>query len=123
MSVRIERVASVIKRCLAGPVTDIAREISAGMVTLTSVRVSADLQNAKVYISVFGGKVPPAALISALDRKKGELRHIVGREVRLRLTPDLKFFIDDTLDQMERIQKLLDSVPPSSASESEEPEE
>lgn len=100
--------ASVIKRALSTPVSDIARENSAGIATVTAVRVSPDLTIAKIYISVFGNNFPPARFIAKLEDKKYELRRLVGKAVRLRSTPDIKFYLDDTLDQIEHIQKIID---------------
>jgi len=110
MSIRTDKVASVLKRTAANPINRIASELSAGMATVTSVKISSDLQFAKIYISVFGGKITPAAFLRELDNRKGEIRKAIASEIRLRYTPDISFFIDDTLDQMEHIQKLLDSV-------------
>lgn len=107
MSIRTEKVASLLKRVLAAPINDIAKEFNAGLVTVTAVRLSPDLHLAKVYISCYAGKIPNTEFIGILENKKGELRSLVGSEVRLRLTPDLRFYIDDTLDQIEHIQKLL----------------
>ncbi len=110
MSIRAEKVASVVKRALSNPINEIARENSAGLATVTAVRLSKDLQIAKVYISLYGKNFSPMEFIDILGENKSELRYIVGQAVRLRNTPDLRFFIDDTLDQMDHIQKLLDSV-------------
>lgn len=110
MSIRTEKVASLIKRVISKPINDIAMESEAGITTVTSVKMSPDLQIAKIYISSYGGKISTAELISILESRKGELRTYVGANVRLRFTPELRFFLDDTLDQMEHIQKLLDSI-------------
>lgn len=110
MSIRAEKVASTLKRTIAQPINDIAKELSAGLVTVTSVKMTADLQLARIYLSIFGKKSSPGEFISELEQRKGELRKIVGNQIRLRHTPDLQFFLDDTLDQIERIQDLLDSV-------------
>ena len=110
MSVRSEKVASVIKRILAKPLTDLSEEHNAGLVTITSVKLSNDLQIAKIYVSIFGGKISPPKFLSILEGHVRELRHHVGANVRLRYTPELRFYIDDTLDQIEHIQKILDSV-------------
>lgn len=115
MSIRADKVASVIKRIIANPIANLANEHKAGLATVTSVKMSPDLQIAKVYISVFSGKISPVKFLEILDNKKHELRHSVGVGVRLRFTPDLRFFLDDTLDQMEYINKLLESVPPASS--------
>lgn len=102
-----------MKKILAGPISEIAREVSSGLVTITSVRMTADLQIARVYVSIFGKDSSPGDILSTLENRKGELRHIVGQKLRLRFTPDLSFFLDDTLDQMEHIKKIIDSVKPS----------
>lgn len=107
MSLRTEKVASVIKRMIVKPVEEIGRENGAGLVTVTSVRISPDLQSARVYISVYGGKVPPAHFITILEQEKNRVKHYMAPQLKLRFMPDIKFFLDDTLDQMERIQKLI----------------
>ena len=110
MSIRTEKVASVIKRELAGPVTDLANELSAGLVTITSVRLSKDLHIAKVYISIYGGSMSQGEFLSVLDDNSKSLRGAIGRNLHLRYIPELRFYLDDTLDQMEHIQDILDSV-------------
>jgi len=110
MSVRAEKVASVIKRAISEPLTQLASEHSAGFVSVTSVKLTSDLQIAKIYINVFGGKLTPSQFLPIIDDKKGMLRKFIGTKIRLRYTPELKFFIDDTFEQMQHIQSLLDSV-------------
>lgn len=120
MSIRTEKVASEIKKALAKPITDLASGINAGFVTVTTARISPDLKIAKVYISLYAGNIPASEFIDYLTSKQGYLRHILGTKVRLRYTPELKFFIDDTLDQIEHIQKVLDSAKVSQADEDSE---
>jgi ribosome-binding factor A len=110
MSLRGEKVGSVIKRALAGPLSDLASEFRAGLVTLTSVKLSDDLQIAKVYISVYGGKISAGQFLDRLEPRIGELRTYIGSKVRLRFTPELRFYLDDTLEQISHIQKLLDKI-------------
>lgn len=107
MSIRTEKVASEIKRAIAQPVSDIANSLEAGLCTVTAVRISPDLKVAKVYVSLYGKNFPIADLIDTLNKKQGQLRHLLGTKIRLRYTPELHFFVDDTLDQMEHIQKIL----------------
>ncbi len=123
MSQRTDRVASVIKRALAGPIGDIAREFTKGLVTVTSVRMSPDLQVAKVYLSVYGGSVPPATVVGSIEKKAGGLKSVISREVRIKFMPELRIYLDDTLDQIDHIQSLLDSVPPSQESGASDDEE
>lgn len=110
MSVRSEKVASTIKRELAEPISRIGTEVFKGLVTLTAVRISPDLQIAKLYISVFGKNISIGDVISELEKHAGELRSVIAKNLRLRFAPELKFYIDDTLDKMDHIQDLLNSV-------------
>lgn len=110
MSIRSEKVSSLLKRIIATPVSELAEEFSAGLATVTSVRLSKDLHVAKVYVSVYGAEISGPEFIDILEKKAGEIRTHVGANVRLRHTPELRFYLDDTLDQMEHIQNLLDKV-------------
>lgn len=108
MSIRTEKVASVIKRALSSVFDEIGKEYSAGLVTVTNVTVSPDLQNAKIFFSVLGNKLRPLELIPILELNIHRVKGALKRNAELRYIPDLKFYVDDTLDQMEHIQKLID---------------
>lgn len=113
MSIRTERVSGEIQKALASPLQRIAGELSAGFITVTEVRMSPDLQIARVYVSVFGGSKTPAEVLEYMDKvEAGRIRHHIAKTVRLRYVPQLKFFIDDSLDRAQRIEALLDSVKP-----------
>lgn len=78
------------------------------MVTVTVVRVSPDLSFAKIYISVFGDMEPKECvdLMTAHSKMvRGELGRRVGKQ--LRITPEVAFYVDDSLDYAEEIDKLL----------------
>jgi ribosome-binding factor A len=121
MSIRTEKVASEIRQALSRPLADLASEISAGLITVTHVRMSPDLRIARVYLSVFGGKLKPEqALAKVTDRAK-DIRHKVTGKVRLRFSPELYFYLDDTLDTIERIDTLLKRIPPPAPETQVEP--
>lgn len=78
------------------------------LVSVTAVRVSPDLSVAKAYLSIFpSDKVDE--LIKAIRANTKSIRYDLGQRVRLQLRkiPDLTFFIDDSLDYIENIDKLL----------------
>ena len=82
--------------------------ISSTMVSVTVVRVSADLSVAKVYFSIF----PTAgteAILASIEENSSRIRFMLGKRVgkQLRIIPELKFFIDDSLDYAEKIDNLL----------------
>lgn len=81
-----------------------------GMISVTVVRMTPDLGIAKVYISIF----PPQRrkeIFETVNHQTKTLRHELGRRVKnqLRHVPELNFYIDDSLDYVQRIDDLLDS--------------
>ena len=109
-SIRPERVGSEMLKVISVAVRDYYNEFPGSLVTITSVRMSPDLQIAKVYLTVFGGSATPQDVIRVLSKHAGAIRHYVGSKIRLRNTPELRFFYDDTLDKMDQIQKLIDKA-------------
>ena len=78
------------------------------MITVTVVRMSPDLSLAKIYLSFFPVKENEDPL-SSLKEHTAEIRYELGNKVhnQLRIIPELAFFVDDSLDYIEKIEKLL----------------
>ena len=78
------------------------------LVTVTKVNVSPDLQNAKVYLSIFNTENKQDIMIS-LEENKHQLRHALASKVgkQLRRIPDLGFFLDESLDDVFRMDQLF----------------
>lgn len=78
------------------------------MVTVSGVRISSDLAQAKVYVSIFPS-AKAAAVMAKLGEENKRLRGDLGRLVakQLRIVPELEFFLDDSLDYVEHIDELL----------------
>jgi len=110
MSIRTEKVASVIMEALSEPLRRIASEKRAGLITVTSVKMSPDLQIAKVYISAIGGKASIADVLHDIDEEKHAIRKHVASKVQLRFAPELRFYRDETMDAMEQIQNLVEQT-------------
>jgi ribosome-binding factor A len=110
MSIRTEKVASVIMEALSEPLRRIASEKRAGLITVTSVKMSPDLQIAKVYISAIGGQASVADVLHAIDEEKHAIRKHVASKVQLRFAPELRFYRDETMDAMEQIQNLVEQT-------------
>ena len=109
MSVRQEKIASVIKKELGIYFQQNAIIIAKGaMITVTVVRMSPDLSIAKVYISIFGGKNNDASFDHVVSQSK-LIRHEISKVVRnqLRKIPDLHFYRDDSFDYAQKIDQLL----------------
>ncbi len=75
-------------------------------VTIVQVQLSPDLQNATVYIMPLGGQYREEVL-AYLKESAGYIRHQLGKELKTKFTPALRFRLDESFDQAERIEKLL----------------
>ncbi len=82
-----------------------------GMVSLASVKITPDLFQAWIYLSMFQVK-DPKTVLSKFEEKNKEIRKELGKRVRhqLRSIPELKFFIDDTLDYVFKMEELFDKI-------------
>lgn len=78
------------------------------LITLTKVNVTSDLSLARVNLSIFATQ-DKEAVLKIVESHGQEIRHKLGQRIRhqVRIIPELQFFIDDSLDQMERIDELL----------------
>ncbi len=106
---RQHKVARLLQKELGEYLQRNGAEITGGkMVTVTVVRISADLGVAKVYLSIFPAGEPDETLQSVTG-KKGLIRNEVGKKLRnqLRHIPEFVFYLDDSLDYIDRIDNLL----------------
>ncbi len=85
-----------------------AKSMNGVLVSVTAVRISPDLSIARVYISVFPSERGDE-IVKNLNNNMRAIRFELGSRLRhqLRIIPELKFFIDDSLDYLERIDELL----------------
>ncbi len=81
---------------------------SGALVTVTKVTVSPDLSSAKVYLSIFA-KNDKEKIVEVYRQRSREIRGLLGNKVRhqLRIIPELYFYLDDSLDYIEKIDHLL----------------
>ena len=103
------RVGELIRRAMSqllmhGDVHD--PDLNRISITVGEVRCSPDLKIATVYVMPLGGGQRDEA-IKALARNKNELKRLVAKATALRYTPDLRFVIDETFDQMDETRKLF----------------
>jgi len=82
--------------------------IETHLVTVAEVRMTPDLRLATVYVMPLGG-TDEKDVLAALDRNKRYLRGEVARRVNLKFAPDLRFRIDASFDEAERVERLLRS--------------
>jgi ribosome-binding factor A len=92
---RARRLAERIKVLVAESLDRVIKDPDLGMVTITDVRVTPDLQHATIFYSVFGSAAEIAKSQELIARNTGRLRGEVGRHLQIRLTPTLEFIIDE----------------------------
>ena len=80
-----------------------------GFITVTNVKMSPDLKNAKIYLSVLEKEKREFSL-DKIHHKSGMIRTELAHRINLKFVPELKFFIDDTLDYVEKIEGLINKV-------------
>ncbi|HXR83869.1 MAG TPA: 30S ribosome-binding factor RbfA [Hanamia sp.] len=82
-----------------------------GMVSISSVKITPDLYEARIYLSLFQVKNPEGVL-EKFKELSGEIRGELGKRMRhqLRSIPQLTFYLDDTLDYVFKIEKLLNDI-------------
>ena len=80
------------------------------LASVTEVEVSNDLQVAKVYLSIYSDESGKAAAMRGLQKIEGYVRKHIGRQIRLRLTPEIRFILDDSIERSERVLSLLKQV-------------
>ena len=111
MSLRNERVRKTLMKEIADIIQkDIRDPRIAGIVSITDIELAHDNSFAKVYFSVFASDDAKKQTIDALEDNVSKIRYEVGKRIRLRLTPELRFIPDDSLERGTRIMDLIDKV-------------
>lgn len=80
------------------------------LVTVTGVKLTADLRDAKVFVSSLDSTVDREDLLIGLKRATGFIRGELGRQLKLRYIPHIEFIFDDSYDKQERIMDLIDQI-------------
>ncbi|CCX80500.1 ribosome-binding factor A [Clostridium sp. CAG:715] len=109
MTLRNERVRKELMR----DISDILRkEIRglAGVVSVLDVEVSHDNSFAKVIYSVLGNPEQIEKTKEIIEKSTPKIRYEVGKQIRLRLTPELKFVYTDSLEKGSRVSELIDKI-------------
>ena len=109
-STRVNKVSRLVQKEL-GEIFRLEERalFSNAMITVTKVQVTPDLSFARVYVSLFATK-DKEALLEKIRMHTGEIRYKLGKRIgkQVRAIPELHFFIDDSLDYIDKIEELLD---------------
>jgi len=109
MTERMRRVNESVRAVVADGIGDL-KDPRIGIVTVTSVRVTPDLREATVYVSVLGSARRQRDALAGLASAHGILQARINRELNLRRTPQLTFAYDDAVERGVRMSKLIDDL-------------
>ncbi|RMG09366.1 MAG: 30S ribosome-binding factor RbfA [Cyanobacteria bacterium J055] len=109
---RVERVAASIKREVSQLLLYRIKDdrVGAGIVSITDVEVSGDLQHAKIFVSIYGTEEAKAETMAGLESAAGYVRSHLGQNLRLRRTPEVIFVEDRSLERGDRMLGLLNRL-------------
>ena len=110
MSRRPERVAEAVRDELSDIIRRRVKDPRVGFASVTSARVSRDLRQVRVFVSVLGDDSEKENTLSALVSATGFIRSELGRRLSLRHVPELIFELDDSIEHGQHINRLLREI-------------
>ncbi|MDJ1179244.1 30S ribosome-binding factor RbfA [Roseofilum sp. BLCC_M91] len=109
---RVSRVSSQIKREVGRMLLHDIKDdrVGAGMVSVTEVDVSGDLQHAKIFVSIYGTEEAKAETMEGLQSATSYVRYELGHRMQLRRTPEVIFLEDKSLERGDRLLNLINQI-------------
>ena len=108
---RSERVGELLIEVIAELLRDEIRDPRVTAVTITAAKVTKDLRQARIYFTIIGaGAGNKDSVLAGLKSALGFIRSRLGKQLNLRYVPTIEFFYDESVDEAERIDKLLKQV-------------
>lgn len=111
MTDRMRRVNESVRQVLSEAIGQL-KDPRIGFVTITGVETSSDLRHARVYVSVLGAERKRTQTIERLQAAHSLLQAQLGRELRMKRTPQLAFEYDPSVERGVRMTKLIDELAP-----------
>jgi len=107
---RPDRVADQIREQVSVMLARDVHDPGIGFLTITRVVVSPDLQLARIYYTTIGSEQERRATVKALARATPFLRRQIGQRLNLRRVPVIEFFFDKSVENQERVERLLHEI-------------
>ena len=109
---RVARVSALIKREVSQMLLHEIKDdrVGSGMVSITDVDVSGDLQHAKIFVSIYGTAEAKEETMEGLKSSAGYVRRELGSRMRLRRTPTVVFLEDTSLERGDNMLHLLNEI-------------
>ncbi len=110
MSVRLQKIATLIREELSIIFLNKVQDPSLGLLTVTDVKLTPDLKIAKVYISIYD-KEKRDEIFQKLESAKGFIKKHLSQKIKyFRTIPEITFYIDDTLDYVEKMENIFKEI-------------
>ena len=106
MSQRMARVQKLARQVLGELIQDL-KDPRVGFVTVTAVRITADLRHGRVFVSVLGDEAQQVATMAGLNSARPFLRTEISRQMRLKYSPELVFELDHGPEEAQRLEALF----------------
>jgi ribosome-binding factor A len=110
MSLRLERVRELLKREIGEAIRKELPVGEVGLINVNDVDVAPNLQNATVFIGVFGDAAKKKCAMEALTASRKRLQWLVAQAVVLKYTPHLRFVLDESVERGNRVLRILDEL-------------
>jgi ribosome-binding factor A len=104
---RMRRVDEAVREVLGDAVNSDLKDPRIGFVTVTDVKTSPDLRQARVYVTVLGDEHKREEALAGLRSAHGILQRRIASQLRMKRTPTLEFVYDDTTDRALRLEEIL----------------
>lgn len=104
------RVAEEIRKLVAELLMDGVKDPRIGFVSVMGVKMSPDLAYADVFVSLFGSEQEKKSSLAGLRRSAGWVRREIGKQLRMRVTPEIRFSEDTTLDNAYRLEERFKEI-------------
>jgi ribosome-binding factor A len=110
LSHRVERIAEQVREELSQILATEVSDPGVGLVTITRVKVTADLSLARAYWTVLGDAKERTQTAKALNRAVPYLRHLLSQRLTLRRAPEVKFQYDESVAAHDRIERIIQDL-------------
>lgn len=110
MSLKVERLEQQIKKELAQIIQFEMKNSNKGFITITDVRLTNDLSQAKIYVNILGEENDQNKGLDTLENAKGFLRSELAKKLTIRKAPEIIFVLDTSLEQGNRIESIIKKI-------------
>ena len=107
---RSDRVAHQIQDIISEIITKKVIVQGLGLATVTKVKTSQNLRFSRIYLSFMNNTIEPDELITLMNRNIKEYRYQLGKELQIKYVPQIKFYYDNTYEEMENISRLINKA-------------